>query len=80
MFLPRESEATLLGGAIIAAMAFPLGHGRASAGLGAHMHRMSGIGKMFEPDASRREFHRRKYGVYIKMHDDFKKYQRMMEG
>lgn len=73
-----ETESVLLGGAVIAACALAGARGGTPVQLETHMRQMSSVGRVFEPDPRRADYHRRKYAVYLEMHDDFKKYQRIM--
>lgn len=78
VFLPREKEATLLGGAIIAATAHRARFDERAISLEEQMIRMSGVGDIFEPVAKTRDFHQRKFSVYLKMYEDHRDYRRTM--
>lgn len=70
-----ESEAVLLGGAILASAALVTCQNDR---LVVAMRRMSAIGHIFEPVQMRYEYHQKKYAVYLEMCMDFKKYQEIM--
>lgn len=79
VFLPREREATLLGGAIIAATAHSAVKDEKGVSLQEQMNRMSGIGEVFEPKSETAGFHQGKYDVYLKMYEHQREYREIMQ-
>lgn len=72
--LPRESEAVLLGAALLGAVAC----GRYSSVLDA-MHAMNASGLVIEPTLGEvAQYHQRKHTVFQRMHDDQLAYRRIM--
>jgi len=72
--LPQESEAVLLGSAMLGATASGL-----YLSLEAAIKGMSQEGQRIVPDVTKCEFHNAKYQVFLEMYEDQMKYQRMME-
>ncbi len=71
--LPRESEAVLLGSAILGAVAAGA-HPSVLAAVAA----MGGSEKTIEPDPGRRGFHGRKYEVFLRMHAQYLELRELM--
>ena len=71
--VPRESEAVLLGTAMLAAVAA----GRYDSIIDAAV-KMSYAGSRYYPNLTHRKYHDAKYAVFLKMYDDFLSYRRMM--
>jgi FGGY-family pentulose kinase len=74
IMLGGEPEAVLLGTAILGAVA-----ARAYSGCVAAMAAMTGVGREIRPQAAMREFHDRKYRVYLRMYEDRLGYNAIME-
>ncbi|MBL8028336.1 MAG: FGGY-family carbohydrate kinase [Fibrobacteres bacterium] len=72
--LSKESEAVLLGSAILAASASGVYDSIFSA-----MKSMNGTLNSILPDKSRKTFHDKKYSVYLEMYKDQMKYKEIME-
>lgn len=76
LVLPREPEAVLLGGAVLAAVAA----GRAQSVVQG-MAQMNRAGKTIKPTSGQvADYHDRKYRIFLQMHDDFQRYRRVMAG
>lgn len=71
--IPKESEAVVLGSAILAA----IGAGKYSSVPDA-MAQMSSPGERFLPKKRYAQFHRRKYKVFQQMYDHFMQYRRIL--
>ncbi|MFC1586870.1 FGGY-family carbohydrate kinase [Planctomycetota bacterium] len=72
--LPKEPEAVLLGSAILAAAGSGVFNGIFEA-----IKAMTGTAEVYQPLAEHREFHNRKYKVFLEMHNDQVKYGQMLE-
>lgn len=73
--LPRETEAVLLGSAILAAVGSGLYDD-----IPAAMKTMSAAGKTIKPDAATTDYHARKMKIHRALYADQKKYDKMAEG
>mmetsp|Transcript_10718 Transcript_10718/g.21538 ORF Transcript_10718/g.21538 Transcript_10718/m.21538 type:complete len:568 (-) Transcript_10718:1041-2744(-) len=73
--LSKEPEAVLLGSSILAATAA----GR-FADLTEAMLAMSSVGRLIHPQQSNREFHERKYRVFLRMYQHFMEIRQIMSG
>ena len=74
IILPKESEAVLLGTAILAAV----GAGKYNSILEASV-RMSSPGKKYTPNQKYSKYHDAKYKVFKKMYEDFNEYERILK-
>lgn len=72
--VPRESEAVLLGSAMLAAQA-----SGATGSLESAMRGMTRLGRIYAPVATNRPFHDAKYAVYRRMIDDQRAYSAIMD-
>jgi FGGY-family pentulose kinase len=72
--LPKESEAVILGSAILAAV----GAGKYGSILEASI-KMSSAGVRYSPERKYEPFHSAKYQVFRKMYDHFNEYKRLLE-
>lgn len=72
--LGREADAMLVGAAIVAAAAA----GEHSS-LSEAARAMSSVGEVIEPDMTMKEFHDRKFKVFLKMYDDMMDYRKIMD-
>lgn len=68
---PRDSEAVLLGSAVIAA-------GDLCGSVMEAAKKMCRIGKTYKPEASLKVFHEKKYGVFLQMYSDYLHYRKQM--
>lgn len=74
LILPKETEAVLLGSAVLGAVA--CGHFKT---LPAAMAAMNSVGRVIEPSrAGVKDYHERKYRVFHRMHADFLSYRKIM--
>ncbi len=71
--LPRESEAVLLGSAILGAVAAGV-----QPGVLAAAQAMGGSEKTIDPDPARLAFHERKYKVFLRMHAQYLELRELM--
>lgn len=74
LVLPKEPEAVLLGAAVLGAVA-----SRTFPSVLAAMRVMNVAGRVIEPSkGSVAQFHRRKYEVFLRLHNDFMSYRNLM--
>ena len=76
VYLPEEDDSVLLGGAVLAASAE-----NKDKDLQSFMKDMNTMKKCIEPNMQRKKlYHDRKYKVFLEMHEDSRKYKRIMQG
>lgn len=73
LLLPRETDAVLLGAAVLGAVA-----GGRFSDIGAAMAAMTGVGAVITPDVATCAYHARKYAVFLRLYEDQMAYRQLM--
>jgi FGGY-family pentulose kinase len=73
LLLPRETDAVLLGAAVLGAVA-----AGGFADVGAAMAAMTGVGVVVAPDDATSAYHARKYAVFLRLYEDQMAYRQLM--
>ncbi|KAL0482839.1 D-ribulokinase [Acrasis kona] len=74
VYVPKESEAMIVGSAILGAVA-----GGAYQSVSEAMSKMNSVGDVVTPSDENIDYHRKKYLIYREMYEDHIKYERMMK-